>query len=69
MHWTLDIVFREDECRIRTGHGAQNFAILRRMALNLFKQDKADKSSMNVKRLKAAWSTDYLAALLGLPSS
>lgn len=62
----LDMAFDEDECRIRTGDGAENFAILRRIALNLIKQEKSGKTSVNIKRLKAGWSTDYLAVLLGL---
>src|SRR5438552_11269543 len=40
MHWVLDVAFREDDCRIRIGEAAQNFAVLRRMALNLLKNDK-----------------------------
>lgn len=65
-HWVLDMAFDEDDCRIRAGDGAQNFAILRRIALNLIKQEKSSKTSVNIKRLKAGWSTDYLQALLGL---
>jgi predicted transposase YbfD/YdcC len=66
-HWVLDMTFDEDDCRIRKGDGAQNFAILRRIALNLIKQEKSDKkTSLHIKRLKAGWSTDYLQTLLGL---
>ena len=66
-HWVLDTAFDEDDCRIRRGDGAQNFAILRRIALNLVKQEKSDKkTSVRIKRLKAGWSTDYLQTLLGL---
>ena len=60
------MAFDEDDCRIRKGDGAQNFAILRRIALNLVKQEKSDKSSVRLKRLRAGWSTDYLQKLLGL---
>ena len=61
------MAFEEDDCRIRKGDGAQNFAILRRIALNLIKQHKADKkTSVHIKRLKAGWSTGYLQTLLGL---
>ena len=67
-HWVLDMAFSEDDCRIRRGDGAQNFAILRRIALNLVKQEKSDKSSVRLKRLRAGWSTDYLQKLLGLRS-
>ena len=52
------MTFAEDGCRIREGHGAQNFAILRRIALNLIKQEKSTKTNFNIKRLQAAWSTD-----------
>jgi predicted transposase YbfD/YdcC len=65
-HWVLDVTFNEDDCRIRCGDGAHNFAILRRIALNLVKQEKSDKSSVRLKRLRAGWSTDYLQKLLGL---
>jgi predicted transposase YbfD/YdcC len=65
-HWVLDMAFNEDDRRIRTGDGAENFAILRRIALNLVKQEKSSKTSVNIKRQKARWSTDYLQLLLGL---
>jgi len=65
-HWVLDMAFDEDDCRIRKGDGAQNFAVLRRMALNLIKQDKSGKTSFRGKRMKAGWSPDYLQTLLGL---
>ena len=65
-HWVLDVTFNEDDCRIRRGDGAQNFAILRRIALNLVKQEKSDKASVRLKRLKAGWSIEYLQKLLGL---
>ena len=64
----MDMTFAEDDCRIRVGDGAQNFAILRRIALNLIKQEKSTKTSVNIKRLQAGWSTDYLETLLGLQS-
>lgn len=42
-HWVLDMTFSEDDCRIRVGDGAENFAILRRMSLNLLKQEKSKR--------------------------
>jgi hypothetical protein len=60
----LDIAFREDECRIRKGNGAQNFAVLRHIALNLLRQEKTAKCGVKAKRLKAAWSEDYLLKVL-----
>jgi len=64
VHWVLDIAFREDESRVRKGNGAQNFAILRHMALNLLKQEKTAKCGIKNKRLKAAWDNDYLLKVL-----
>lgn len=53
MHWVLDVAFREDECRIRCGNAPQNFAILRRIALNLLKGDTNTRLGIANKRLKA----------------
>jgi predicted transposase YbfD/YdcC len=64
VHWILDIAFREDESRIRKGHGAQNFAVLRHIALNLLKQEQTVKCGTQTKRLKAGWDTDYLRKVL-----
>jgi predicted transposase YbfD/YdcC len=66
MHWVLDVAFREDDCRIRIGEAAQNFAVLRRIALNLLKNDKTTKLGVANKRLKAGWNVNYLSKLLGL---
>lgn len=66
LHWVLDVAFREDDCRIRRGNGAENMSRLRHFALNLLKQDKTTRLGMKNKRLKAAWSTDYLAQLIGI---
>ncbi len=64
LHWVLDIAFAEDECRIRKGHGAQNFAVLRHLALNLLKQETTVKSGIKAKRKKANRSEDYLLKVL-----
>ena len=65
VHWALDIAFREDECRIRKGNGAQNFAVLRHIALNLLRQEKTAKCGIKNKRLKAGWDENYLLKVLG----
>jgi predicted transposase YbfD/YdcC len=62
-HWTLDVVFGEDDSRIRSGHAPRNFALLRRFALNLLKQD-VTKGSLTQKRFRAALNHDYLTRLL-----
>ena len=64
LHWVLDMAFREDECRVRRGNGAENLARLRHFALNMLKQDKTTKLGIKNKRLKAGWSNDYLLQLL-----
>lgn len=64
LHWVLDVVFREDDCRIRKGHAAENFAVLRHIALNLIRQDKSIKRGIKGKRLKAGWDNEYLTKIL-----
>jgi len=69
LHWCLDIAFREDESRIRKGNGAENFAILRHIALNLLKKEDTAKVGIKNKRLKAGWDEVYLEKVLaGLAS-
>jgi len=63
LHWTLDMTFREDEQRKRARHAAANFAIVRKIALNLLKKD-VGKESLRSKRLKAAWNKEFLINLL-----
>lgn len=62
-HWVLDVTFREDECRIRKDEGPENFARLRRIALNILQQDKS-KGSIRRKRKRAAWNEDELLNML-----
>ncbi len=64
VHWVLDIAFREDDCRIRKGNGAENFAVLRHIALNLLRREKTVKRSIKGKRMKAAWDKNYLLKVL-----
>ncbi|OAV70191.1 Transposase [Bacteroidales bacterium Barb6XT] len=63
LHRTLDTVFQEDGQRKRTRHAAENFAVVRKIALNLLKKDRG-KESLRSKRLKAAWNKDYLIQLI-----
>lgn len=57
--------FDEDAYRVRVVDGAQNLAILRRIALNLLKQDKTARARLDNKRPRAGWNTDYLQTVLG----
>jgi predicted transposase YbfD/YdcC len=64
LHWQLDVSFREDESRVRVGHGAENLSRLRRIALNLLQRDRSVKIGVSGKRLKAACDEHYLLRLL-----
>jgi predicted transposase YbfD/YdcC len=64
LHWRLDIAFREDESRIRKGHGAENFAILRHIALNLLEKEDTAKVGIKNKRLMAFCPNSYLEKVL-----
>lgn len=64
LHWVLDIAFREDESRVRQGHADQNLALLRRLALNLLRQETTSKMGVKAKRLKAGWDDAYLLTIL-----
>ena len=64
LHWVLDMAFREDECRIRTGHAAHNMSILRRLALNLLRRETTVKGGIAAKRKQAGWNDSYLLKVL-----
>lgn len=63
LHWVLDVVFREDDSRIRKGHAAENMAMLRRFTLSILKQDQS-KCSLKIKRKKAGWDNEFLLQML-----
>jgi len=63
LHWVLDVVFDEDQSRLRTGHGARNMAVVRHFAINLVRQAK-DNKSIRLRRKLAGWDQDYLASIL-----
>jgi predicted transposase YbfD/YdcC len=64
LHWTLDVVFNDDQSRLRKGHGALNMAIVRHFALNLVRA-VGDKHSIKLRRKKAGWNPSYLAEIIG----
>ena len=61
--WVMDMVFRDDECRIRKQNAPANFATIKHMASNLLRRAPG-KDSLRVKRKLAAWDDAYLAALV-----
>ena len=63
LHWVLDMVFRDDECRLRTDHAPANFTTIKHMALNLIRRAPG-KDSMRLKRKVAAWDDDFLASVI-----
>lgn len=66
LHWSLDMTFREDDCRVRQGHAAQNFATIRHIALNLLKNETTSKRGIQSRRLRAGWDHRYLAKILAV---
>ena len=63
MHWVLDVVFREDDSRVRAGHAGENLAPIRRVAVSLLRRAPG-KGSTPTKRLKAGWDDEYLLQVL-----
>ena len=83
LHWTLDVVFGEDQSRLRKGHGARNMAVVRHFAINLIraapepvrpplkpqrKATKPTRTGIKLRRKIAGWTGDYLAAALAASS-
>ena len=64
MHWVLDVAFGEDQSRVRTGHAAENMAVVKRLALNLLKREDTLSVGFKNKRLRAGWDHDYLLKVL-----
>lgn len=69
LHWVLDVAFREDESRIRAGNAAENFSMIRQLALSLLKQRTEAKCGIQGRRLMAGWNHQFLLRTLGLPST
>ena len=65
LHWVMDMVFRDDECRVRTNHAPANFTTIKHMACNLLRRP-ASKDSMRVRRKVAGWNDDFLTSLIAL---
>ena len=63
LHWVMDMVFRDDECRVRTDQAPANFTTLKHMAHNLIRKAPG-KDSLRLKRKTAGWDDDFLESLL-----
>jgi predicted transposase YbfD/YdcC len=64
LHWVLDVTFDEDRSRIRKDHGPENFALLRRIATSVIKQDTSTNQSVKRARKRAGWNNDNLLKVL-----
>ena len=60
LHWVIDVTFNEDHCRIRDRNAAQNFSLLRKIAINLVRRHQASKASLKGRRKMAAWDNRYM---------
>ncbi len=63
LHWVMDMVFRDDECRVRTENAPANFTTIKHMAHNLTRRAPG-KDSVRLRRKTAAWDDGYLASLV-----
>jgi predicted transposase YbfD/YdcC len=68
MHWVLDVVYREDDSRVRAGHAGANLAMIRKVAVSLTRRAPGKLSGVS-KRLKAGWDDEFLLQVLqGIPA-
>jgi predicted transposase YbfD/YdcC len=64
LHWVLDVTFREDDSRVRERTAARNFALIRKIALNLIARDHSTRASLRGRRKKAAWDDNYMLRII-----
>ena len=69
LHWTLDVVFGEDQARDRANNAAENLVVIRHLALNFLRSAKNVKGGVASKRKMAGWDTRVLAKILGVSES
>lgn len=68
-HWILDVVFREDDSRVRVGNAPENLALVRKLTHNLLQQETTLKRGIQTKRLRAGWDRSYLLKVLNVKPS
>ena len=64
LHWSLDVTFNEDRCRIRKDHAPENMAAVRHITLNLLRQERTHRMSLRQKRLLCSLDENYLLTVL-----
>jgi len=64
LHWSLDVSFNEDQCRVRKNNAPENFSVIRHIALNMLKMEKTSKVGLAIKKNKAGWDNRYLCKIL-----
>jgi predicted transposase YbfD/YdcC len=64
LHWSLDVAFNEDRCRIRKDHAPENVTAARHIALNLLRQEHSHRMSLRQKRLLCGLDEHYLLMVL-----
>ena len=64
LHWCLDLDFNEDRCRMRKDNSAENFAVIRHIALNLYKSFQNSKLSLKAKRFKCSFDDNFLCDII-----
>ena len=65
-HWMLDVVFKEDQSTVRKNNGAENLSMLRKIAMNILKNDTSGpkKISKNMKRFRASMDDSLLEEII-----
>ena len=66
LHWSLDVVFKEDDCIVNVGHAPENLALFRRIAHSLIQTDIGGTKGVAEKRRQAGWDDTYMLHLLGV---
>ena len=64
LHWCLDMNFNEDRCRCRVDNSGENLAVIRHIALNLYKAFNSVKLSMKAKRFRCSFDDDFLFSVI-----
>ncbi len=66
LHWSLDVTFKEDDCRVRDETAALNLSWMRKMALSFLKAETSFKASIRRKQLRLWSSPEYALKVLGI---